>query len=168
MNMIKCEKEHIYDADKFDSCPHCANIKAGVNIPDMLGKEQSEIGTLIPAEEKKNNYRMRLSRNTVGWLVCTSGTMKGESFVLREGENAIGRAQHMDVVLSEEPTVSRNKHAVIVYEKPFVYRLERTSDHVLHNGKSCQSSQTLSSRDRIQLGDCELIFIPLCDGTFSW
>ena len=167
MKMMKCEKEHIYDADKFDSCPHCANLEAGAKVSNILGEKQADIETMRPKAMQQQNYSQSLKRNTTGWLVCVKGEMKGESFVLREGENAIGRAAHMDVSLAKESTVSRNHHAMIVYEKPATFRLEPTQE-VYCNGKLCEQPQMPKAKDQIQLGECELLFVPLCDETFSW
>jgi hypothetical protein len=52
----------------------------------------------------------------VGWLVCTGGECLGEDFRLKSGRNFIGRASGMDVSISGDNTVSREKHAVIVYD----------------------------------------------------
>ncbi len=29
MNLVKCNKGHFYDSDKFPSCPHCGPVSAG-------------------------------------------------------------------------------------------------------------------------------------------
>ena len=50
MNLVKCDNAHFYDADKFDSCPHCANLSANVSASDLLGKHQKQVETVIPDE----------------------------------------------------------------------------------------------------------------------
>ena len=30
MRQTRCEKGHFYDADRFASCPHCANMAGGM------------------------------------------------------------------------------------------------------------------------------------------
>lgn len=169
MNLIKCEKEHYYDADKFDSCPHCANATA-VNIPDIEGKKQHSIDTAIPSEPDLQTYKKIGECRAAGWLVCIEGSMKGDSFTLYEGANHIGRASHMDVILFKEATVSRENHAVITYNsKARTFRLESEhTDSVLYNRQGYTGPQTLKPYDRIQLGDCILSFIPFCGEHFAW
>ena len=57
-----------------------------------------------------------LGEPVVGWLVCTKGRYFGQSFALKSGRNFIGRSDSMDVILKGEPSVSRDRHAVVVYE----------------------------------------------------
>ena len=82
MNLIKCENEHYYDSDKFDSCPHCANIAADVKIPNLFGDNQNKIATVIPDQDVLKDYQKIGHRRVTGWLVCISGEMQGESFTL--------------------------------------------------------------------------------------
>lgn len=174
MNLIKCENEHYYDSDKFDSCPHCANIMADVKVNDILGNNQKKIDTVIPDQAILKDYKKIGHRRVAGWLVCTEGEMQGESFTLYEGVNHIGRAPHMDVALFREPTVSRENHAIITYENStntFTLSVEPdTVAPVLYNDTLVKKSfsQTLSARDILTLGECQLYFIPFCDEHFNW
>lgn len=174
MNLIKCEHEHYYDSDKFDSCPHCANIAADVKIPNLFGDNQNKIDTVIPDQDILKDYQKIGHRKVTGWLVCIAGEMEGESFTLYEGANHIGRAPHMDVALFREPTVSRENHAIITYEadnKTFTLSVEPdTVAPVFYNDTLLKKnhSQTMFSRDILTLGECHLCFIPFCDETFSW
>ena len=52
----------------------------------------------------------------VGWLVCIRGAYRGESFRLKSGRNFIGRAANMDIVLGADHSVSRLRHAAVVYD----------------------------------------------------
>ena len=52
----------------------------------------------------------------VGWLVCIRGAYRGESFRLKSGRNFIGRAANMDIVLGADQSVSRLRHAAVVYD----------------------------------------------------
>ena len=56
------------------------------------------------------------SEPVVGWLVCTAGQHFGEDFKLKSSRNFIGRAPGMDVALPKDGTVSRERHAILVYE----------------------------------------------------
>lgn len=166
MNLIKCENAHFFDADKFVSCPHCANEAAGVTLADLTGSRQQEIDTASPEEPAGIS-----KPKTTGWLVCTEGAARGESFTLREGENHIGRASHMDIRLSREPSVSRENHAVITFtpeDSSFFLSSTEHPDTVWLNGTPLVNAAALHSGDRITLGTCTLMFVPLCGGSFSW
>lgn len=171
MNLVKCEEGHFYDADKFLSCPHCANRIAEPEVDDFLGEKQRQVPTLPSDRDDVRGYRKAVLAKTVGWLVCIDGVMFGESFVLREGDNCIGRAENMDVPLTCEPTVSRNRHAIITYDRTrnsFLLHSPENMDRVLCNDKSMKKPKTLKNHDVITLGDCSLLFVALCDASFRW
>ena len=111
------------------------------------------------------------SSPVVGWLVCLNGVYQGESFEIHQGKNHIGRAMNMSVVLSKERTVSRDKHATVIFDpvsnKFYIVSGESNALTYL-NGKLLLRDDELKAKDIITLGSCELIFIPLCDGTFDW
>ena len=107
----------------------------------------------------------------VGWLVCLSGKHLGKDFRLVQGKNFIGRDAHMDVCLEGEKTVSREKHALIVYEpKHHLYLIQSGDSKELTyvNDKVILESKELHAYDEILLGDVKLLFIPLCNTDFNW
>lgn len=174
MNLIKCENEHYYDADKFDTCPHCANLLAEVKVSDILGTNQNKVDTLIPEKSALQNYQKAGHRKVTGWLVCTEGEMQGDSFCLYAGTNHIGRAANMDVALFKEPTVSRENHAQITYDNTEnSFSLSTNPDcavPVFLNETLITKEQMieLHIHDKITLGECQLSFIPFCDQHFKW
>lgn len=171
MNLVKCENDHFYDSDKFLSCPHCANRIAEPEIEDVFGAGQEFIPTLPRDTQGGVGHPERVSGRTVGWLVCIDGVLLGESYVIREGENCIGRDAGMDVPLLYEPTVSRNRHAAITYDparNSSVLHAQGNNGQVLCNGKDVKSRKTLKSHDVITLGSCSLLFIALCGAQFRW
>lgn len=171
MNLTKCKSNHFYDSDKFPSCPHCANQVAGVQIEDILGKNQNQVPTAMPHSGNLQEYHRLTYGKTVGWLVCIEGTMIGESFCLREGDNFIGRAANMDVALIYETTVSREKHAVISYDPEknvCVLYSPNHQEQTFCNAKKVKTKRTLKNRDVITLGNCSFIFVPFCNSSFSW
>lgn len=171
MKLIKCENEHFYDSEKFLSCPHCANQVAQTNVEDIWGKHQKQIITAIPQSNTVQNYPKIAHGKTVGWLVCIEGNMLGESFVLREGDNFIGRAANMDIALIYEPTVSRESHAIITYDSSnnsfTLYSLEH-QEQTFCNNKKLKSKKILKNRDTITLGNCTFLFIAFCNASFRW
>lgn len=171
MNIVKCEYEHLYDADKFLSCPHCSNQMIGETGRNNTGKEQGQISTEPPGSRSGEQKTAALLGKTVGWLVCIEGAIPGENFTLREGDNYIGRAASMEVSLLYESTVSRERHAAIHYEPADnSYQLHslRHPDQTFCNGKAVTNRKTLRDRDIITLGNCSLLFVALCNSSFRW
>lgn len=171
MNLIKCENNHYYDSEKFLSCPHCANQVAEPNIGDIEGTTQHRVPTVPSDAYAETAASGRILGRTVGWLVCIDGKMTGDSFILREGDNTIGRAANMDVSLPYEPTVSRDRHAIITYDSlrnSFVLHSSEHQEHILCNNKNIRNRRTLKDHDVITLGDCSLLFVALCNAHFRW
>jgi len=168
MNLIKCENGHFFDAEKFLSCPHCSNEQAGIKAENLLGQNQHDIDTASQPVNRPDNTIAH--RKTVGWLVCISGTVLGESFCLREGENHIGRAANMDIALLYEPTISRKSHAVITYkpEQNACVLSPQNSTRTFCNDRAVKTKKTLKNRDIITLGTCTLVYIAFCGTAFSW
>ena len=107
-----------------------------------------------------------------GWLVCLKGQDRGRDFRLQPEGNFVGRSPDNDVVIANDPQISRDKHAIIFYdplENTFVLtRGERARGVVRINGKAVYQPQVLNARDVIQLGETELLFVPLCGDDFTW
>lgn len=161
MQLIKCDSGHIYDKDKFRSCPHCSNIVLETTLMDITTGSQEQADTEIPELSLQNNYERISRRKTVGMLLCTQGDMKGDGFFLKEGENVIGRASNMDVALTQEVSISRKKHAVIYYDDndlSFTLKVINTKTEVFCNGKSVTEC-TLKNNDELVIGQCKLVFI---------
>lgn len=168
MKLTKCPNNHYYNADKLPYCPHCINIETGVPITNLSGAGQADVETESVHIIDGTNT---LQRKTVGWLVCIEGNMLGESFILYDGDNYIGRSPHMNICLSKEPTVSRDNHACITYDrghKKLSIRCDSSDHSVLFNDSVLLGSKPLENRNLIQLGDCVLLYVALCDEDFSW
>lgn len=107
----------------------------------------------------------------VGWLVCIRGAYRGESFKLKSGCNFIGRAANMDIVLGADQSVSRLRHAAVVYDpksRAFIVAAGDARELCYLNGEVVISSQKLKAYDVLTLGNTELMLIPLCGEKFSW
>lgn len=165
MKLIKCEHNHMYDADKFGLCPHCSNRRAEPELE--FSSSQAGIATYKP----EDTINPLLLRKVVGCFICIEGEMKGEGFWIKEGINYIGRATNMEISLSRETTVSREKHASITYEEDsHIFELQdlKNAEDIAYNGKKVTRSCRLKSRAIIQIGACQLLFLPVCDHSFSW
>ena len=107
----------------------------------------------------------------VGWLVAINGENTGKSFELRTGKNFIGRGKDMDVVLSGDKSISRSKHAVVLYEprnKEFLVQPGESRELFYLNGNVVLNTERISAYDKIFIGNTELLFSPFCGDRFSW
>ncbi len=107
----------------------------------------------------------------VGWLVCTKGPHFGEDFRLKSGRNFVGRGGDMDVAITKDNTVSRERHAIVVYEPRgnlFLMQPGDSKELCYLNEQVVLSPQTLSRHDKILVGQSELMFIPCCTEDFNW
>lgn len=106
----------------------------------------------------------------VGWLVCIQGDDMGKSFNLKDGRNFIGRSAKMDVVLKDN-SVSRDKHAVVVYEpkrREFLAQPGESRELFYLNDNLVLNFEKLQVNDIIQVGNTKLMFVPFCSEVFSW
>ncbi|MBR1506421.1 MAG: FHA domain-containing protein [Eubacterium sp.] len=107
----------------------------------------------------------------VGWLVTIDGTNKGRSYEVVSGKNFIGRGSEMDIKIEGDKSVSRDKHAVILYEpneRVFLVQSGDTRELSYLNGKVILSAERLEAYDRISIGHTNLLFVPFCGEKFSW
>lgn len=107
----------------------------------------------------------------VGWLVCIRGLYAGRAFPCKTGRNRVGRAPGMDICLQDDPSISRDSHAIVIYEpKQHVFFLQSgAGDGLLyHNGSLLFEHAELQAYDKIELGSAEFLFLPLCGEQFTW
>lgn len=222
MNVIKCEKGHYYDADKFKSgCPYCNASKDGdVTISfadtamgddmkptepygwpeDVLAGEivtrpsnetaQGGKSTLADefhrvqngaGKEKKDEDDMGKTVSiynvdskadpVVGWLVGLTGESRGRSFNLKAAGNFIGRGSGMDICIADDNSVSRDKHATVIFDpksKSFIAQAGDSRELLYVNDDLVLQHVVLKKNDILSLGRTKLMFIPLCDEQFSW
>ena len=77
----------------------------------------------------------------------------------------------MDIKLTGENTVSRDKHAIVLYEpnqRIFLAQMGESHELVYLNGNLLMSNAQMKAYDRLQLGDAEMMLIPCCGETFDW
>ncbi len=111
------------------------------------------------------------SEPVVGWIVCIKGKHFGESFAIFAGKNSIGRNGGNRIVLSKENSVSREKHALIVYEpkkRRFYLQPGDSSGLTYLNDDYITESKLMNAKDIVELGDGRFMFVPLCDESFTW
>jgi len=267
MNPVKCPNNHYYDADRYDSCPHCSsqapqatnkapaeekkaekklfsrkkkphskkndpsemvtvalqpedvqaipqggsqkyepyegvtvaleaeNVEPPRPLQGAIGQEpvaqeppaQQPPEPISPLQQAiRATQASNVSQDTktigffsaydeiepvVGWIVCVKGAHMGEDFRLKAGRNTLGRAANMDVALTKEGSISRDRHAMIIYDplqKSFLLQSGGGNGLTYLNEKLVLSYEELHAFDRIMLGRAEFRFIPFCGPEFSW
>ena len=77
----------------------------------------------------------------------------------------------MDVCLIGDLSVSRERHAIVIYEpKTKIFIAQAGDSHELFylNDKVVLNNEALSAYDVLTVGNEKLIFIPLCGEKFCW
>lgn len=107
----------------------------------------------------------------VGWLIAVKGEYKGTAFILNSGNNNIGRSLTNAVALAKERTVSRERHASVIFDpdnNKFFIKPGESSGLTYVNNELLLSVRELNGWDKIRLGAVEFVFVPLCSEHFSW
>lgn len=123
------------------------------------------------AYSSQNHGVNKVSTPCVGWLIAIGGNHIGTDFRLKVGKNFIGRNKNMDIALTEDKSVSRDKHAIVVYEpKEHLYLVQpgESSSLVYKNNKVVLNPESLEAYDMVTVGEVNLLFMPLCGERFSW
>ena len=189
--MVRCEKcGSFFDQEKSSACPYCKNTTVSTGdaavsekTTPMTGATGNDfvcalpIGNLAvdsdgPTEAVWRGEDIHCSTDpVVGWLVCLSGNEKGRDYRIHADNNFIGRDRHMDICISGDETISRDKHAVIAYDnrdRVFYFAPGDGRSIVRLNGKAVLSTTEIKAYDKIELGKTELLFVPLCGEGFDW
>lgn len=127
-------------------------------------KEEPE---LIDRKEQASNGAVTLA----GWLVVISNDYKGQSYKITFGFNTIGRAETNHIPLNFDNSISRVKHASIVYDYSnnlFFIKHEDGKYLTYLNGNVILDIKELKAFDKIKIGNTELLFVPLCGEQFKW
>lgn len=193
-NLVQCVNGHYYDADQFAECPHCGGQTMGSDTYDSeatvsfeeeakaaIDNKTTEPVNIPRTEDAEmtvgiGNYFDDVSNKriepVVGWLVCIKGTSLGTSYELKAGKNFIGRSSlENDIVLKGDQSISREKHAIIVYDprsKCFLAQPGMSRELFYLNDKAVLQITEIKERDIIAVGKTELMFIPFCGSEFSW
>lgn len=177
--LTRCPEGHFYDGSKFRTCPFCQQagpVKATqpmTSPPPADPPRGAQPPAVPPAEDmgKTVGYYEDMSSPVTGWLVVIEGPGRGKDFRLRPGRNYIGRADTMDVVLDGDPAVSRNKHAIVVFDpvsRTTLCQAGESRELFYLNGRVVTETAALKRGDILSIGKTRLAFVPFCDEDFSW
>lgn len=187
MAIVQCPNHHYYDNNRNDQCPYCEKLRSEQDAGKTLNEQQTSYMNLsvdAGEEQQTEGYGEEVSsfektigvftdetQNllTVGWLVCLSGGEKGKSYVIHPGRNFAGRSLDMDLVLSDDSSIARQKHFSIVYDpKSIEFYVVFGSGSTYVNGVPLASQQKLTEGDVIQAGHNRYMFIPFCKEGRDW
>ncbi len=108
----------------------------------------------------------------VGWLVCINGVHFGQDFRIKSGRNFVGRSGAMDVCLSGDTAVSRDRHLIVTYDpkgNTFFAQPGDTSSALSYlNDKPLLEATALKTGDKLTVGESDLMFVAFCGETFTW
>lgn len=146
---------------------------SGYNVPLENRQLHNASASNIADDDGKTVgiYKNVYTEPVVGWLVCIKGESIGESYSLKTGKNSIGRGVDMDVMLANESSVSRNRHAVLTFEpkkRRFLLQPGDGNGMVYLNDELLLEFREIESRDIIQLGEALFMFYPFCGEDFTW
>ncbi len=108
----------------------------------------------------------------VGWLVCIEGVHCGQDFRIKSGRNFVGRSGNMDIRLSGDAGVSRDRHMIITYDPRsasfFAQPGESSSALSYLNDRPLLEATELKTGDKLTVGDSDLIFVSFCGNIYTW
>ena len=112
------------------------------------------------------------SEPVVGWLVCISGVHRGQDFRIKANRNFVGRSGSMDICLSGDIAVSRDRHMIVTYDPKtdsfFAQPGDSSSVLSYLNDKPLLEATVLKAGDKLTLGETDLMFVPFCGKLFKW
>ncbi|WP_243641922.1 FHA domain-containing protein [Rhodovulum steppense] len=108
----------------------------------------------------------------VGWLVVVDGPGRGAHFTLFNGVAQIGRGADQTVRLDfGDTSISRSGHALLAYddeEGRFFLGSGGKVNIVRLNGRPLLSTEEMSDRDVIRIGETTLRLVAFCGPDFTW
>lgn len=144
----------------------------GFGLPETPVHDPFREAPAASAFEDSDTPSMAGPAFPVGWLVVTSGPGRGASFALQSGVSQIGRGADQAIRLDfGDTSISRSNHAAIAYDTEqggFYLGHGGKANMVRLNDRPVLSTEELTSRAIIRIGETSLRFVALCDGSFSW
>ena len=138
----------------------------------ILGFEhQGDTGT-DPFEMATAAEKPEEARFPVGWLVVVDGPGRGAFFTLQTGVSAIGRGEDQAVRLDfGDSSISRSNHALLAHDGEqgkFFLGHGGKRNIVRLNDRPVLSTEEITDKDQIRIGETTLRFIALCGADFDW
>ena len=105
-----------------------------------------------------------------GWLVGTSGPVKGRDYRIYHGINWVGNSYRADIIIPEDIYIEPNKHCGLVYDGANVdfYLIPGQGTNTYLNGELLTSQKKIYPYDEIFMGKSTFEFIPYCKEGHVW
>ena len=107
------------------------------------------------------------SNPVIGWLIAIEGIHKGRSYNVKQGRNFVGRSTAMDICLSGNSKISRERHAIITYDprsKKCYLQPDESRDLIYINDDLLFGPMAMKHNDVITMGEEQFVFLTLqCD-----
>ncbi|WP_068267519.1 hypothetical protein [Caviibacter abscessus] len=158
MKLKRCNKGHIFNEEKSDSCPYCINNKNEKNI-DILKYEK---------EEKTLVYMPVKIEPVVGWLVCIDGVEKGKDFRIIDQRNFIAINNEIGINILTESTEYSFTITYNAKQRIFVISPGNTNEIIYLNKNAIYETTLIENYNLIELNTIKLIFIGYCGENFNW
>ncbi len=126
---------------------------------------------MFAAKPNKTEEKTFSGEPVVGWLVCLKGKSFGNEYRIVAGKNSIGRNSTNEIALDGENSVSREKHAQIIYEprkREFFIKPGESSGLTYLNDESIFDTTKLQDGDILEFGDTKFLLVCLCGENFDW
>jgi len=185
--MTRCPEGHFYDPAKHTACPWCA-LPADSGAPQKTHPMREPAPPPLPnappppppVAAVHPNATVRVGADVkaglkrdpvVGWLVCLAGPDRGRDYRLHAEKNFIGRSPLMDVTIENDHTVSRERHATVVFDpkkKSFWALPGEASGLVYLNGDMVNAPTPMKADDTLEVGQTKLVLVPFCGDRYDW
>ncbi|MCD8021082.1 MAG: FHA domain-containing protein [Clostridiales bacterium] len=142
-----------------------------MNITETPDDEKTVGIYFMKDQNDKARSRQTYVEPVVGWLVCIKGSAFGRSFTLKSGRNFIGRDASQDVTIPGDKSISRECHAVAVYDpksKKFIVQPGTSRELFYLNDGVVLGVEEMVSNDILTIGNTDLMFVPCCGPNFTW
>ena len=137
-----------YDDTRFVVCPYC-NAQGNAMADEM---KTEAYGDAVRSEEKTIGlyFQEQDFDPVTGWLVCVSGTVRGRSFELHMNRNFIGRDRMMDIAITDDPRLCRQKHLSVTYDRRSDhFYIKNENGSVFVNNSPVQKAMELKENDHL-------------------
>ncbi len=195
--MTRCPEGHFYDPTKHNSCPWCAlpaDVEGGERTRPVAGPPPLPPPGVVagppppppppppplppppppkPGATRRAGAEVTGAKNdpVVGWLVCLAGPDRGRDFRLHAEKNFIGRSALMDVCVAGDETVSRERHALVIFDpkKQVFWAVPGDASGLVYlNGDIVHSPAPMKVDDVLEVGHTKLVLVPFCGEKYSW
>jgi hypothetical protein len=188
--LTRCDNGHFCDSAKYKTCPYDAaqsmdpstrSIRIGFargagdeeqhdTVPVNRGTGETELGDDQPTRRIGQSGPGGIDA-VVGWLVCIHGRNRGRDYRIRSENNTVGRSENMDICISGDDLISRERHTIITFDpqqKTFYLSPAEGRSLVFLNNKAVLTPQQLKPDDEIMLGATKLRFVPFAEAVESY